>query len=150
MKTLLSSFFCMILLFAGSFAFADTAADLTEVYTDSGMPGLAYTTPSGVHGIIGAGLFNGERIIGDTRRRTALLPIVLMTYQDWAYRPDDNPDLAGMEPRSTSLDGFVNGLWKTPVVNVGVRFYHDIGHVSRGDSLTLWPIHARDGRFCRC
>jgi len=166
-KIFLFVFLCMLLLCAGSFALADTAADLTEIYTDSGAPGLEYAAPSGIHGIIGVGLFRGERIIGDTRRRTALLPIVLMTYQDWAYwsigggglwffqsddhslklgigvkvhpgyRPADNPDLAGMEPRSTSLDGFVNGLWKTPVVNVGVRWYHDIGQVSRGDSITL-------------
>lgn len=170
-KTLLPIFFCVILLSAGSLAIADTVADLTEVYTDAGAPGLEYPAPTGIHGIIGAGLFNGERIIGDTRRRTVLLPIVLMTYQDRAYwsigggglwlfqsddhalklgigvkvhpgyRPDDNSDLAGMEPRSTSLDGFVNSLWKAPVINVGLRFYHDIGQVSQGDSITLRLSH---------
>jgi outer membrane protein len=112
-------------------------------------------------------LFNGERIIGDTRRRTVPLPIFLMTYQDWAYwriagggvwlvqtadralklgvgvklRPgyqaDDDPELVGMEKRKTSLDGYVNALWKTPAANVGVRYYHDMANVSDGTAVTL-------------
>lgn len=46
---------CTLPLCAGSFALADTAADLTETYTDAGAPGLEYAAPYGVHGIIGAG-----------------------------------------------------------------------------------------------
>ncbi len=152
-------------------AHADTAGELTEAYIDAGVPDGATITPSGFHGILGAGLVNGERIVGDARRRTVLLPLVLMTYEDWAYwsiggggvwlyhsddrslrfglglklhlgyRPDDDPELAGMEKRKSSIDGYANALWQTPVVNIGATYYHDIGKVSRGDAATVRISH---------
>jgi outer membrane protein len=53
------------------------------------------------------------------------------------WRPHDDPVLAGMANRKSSVDGSVNFLWKTSVVNVGINYYHDIGNVSNGDSATL-------------
>lgn len=148
-------------------AYADTSTALTEVYTDTGVPAEEQPAAKGLHGILGAGFFNGERIVGIAHRRTVLLPIVLMTYKDWAYwsiggggvwlyhsddrslkfgaglkfhpgyRPDDDPELAGMERRKSSIDGYLNAVWQTPVVNIGVRYYYDIGRVSRGDAATI-------------
>ncbi len=150
----------LALVFCKARANADTAADLTEQYTDVGAASQL-TRLAGFHGLIGAGLFNGERIIGEPQRRTTLLPIVIMTYEDWAYwsiggggiwlfqdqdhsmklgigvkvhpgyRPDDDPDLAGIERRKASLDGSVNGIWRTPFVSVGISYYHDILDVYR-------------------
>lgn len=152
-------------------AYADTATPLTEVYIDTGVPAEEQPAPTGFHGILGAGLFNGERIIGDAHRRTILLPIVLMTYEDLAYwsiggggvwlyhsddrslkfgaglklhpgyRPDDDPELTGMEKRKSSIDGYLNALWQTPVVNIGVTYYRDVGRVSRGDAATIRISH---------
>jgi outer membrane protein len=164
---LVSVMFWGAILYQGYPAFADTAGDLTEVYTDTGVPRFGQTAVPGFHGILGVGLFNGERIIGDSRRRTIPLPVVLLTYQDWAYwsiggggvwlyqsddhalkfgvgmkfhpgyRPDDDPVLAGMERRRTSLDGYANTLWRTPLANVGLRYYRDIAGVSKGNAVSF-------------
>ncbi len=160
----------LVLVFCGARANADTVADLTEQYAVAGAASQL-TRPAGFHGLIGAGLFNGERITGEPQRRTILLPIVIMTYEDWAYwsigggglwllqdqdhsmklgigvkvhpgyRPDDDPDLAGIERRNASLDGSVNGLWRTPLVTVGISYYHDILDVYDGDSASLRFSH---------
>ncbi len=160
-----------VLLVASGRAYADTATALTEVYVDTGVPTEQPLAPTGLHGILGAGLFNGERIIGDAHRRTILLPIVLMTYKDLAYwsiggggvwlyhsddrslkfgaglkihpgyRPDDDPELAGMEKRKSSIDGYLNALWQTSAVNIGVTYYHDVGRVSRSDAVTIRISH---------
>ena len=45
----------------------------------------ADAAPSEFHGLLGAGLFNYEKTVGESVRRTILLPIFVMTYQDWAY-----------------------------------------------------------------
>ncbi len=142
--------------------------DATETYTDVGAPAAAQAArPSGLHGILGAGLFNGQRIIGDDGRRTALLPLVLMRYDDWAYwsltgggvwlaqsgdhslrfgagvrlhggwRAGDDPDLAGMESRRGSLDGYLNAVWRTSLVTIGAHYYHDVLDASRGDAASL-------------
>ena len=158
-------------LFACSPAYADMAATLTEIYTDSGVPEKERPAPSHFHGFLGVGEFHGERIVGDARRRTVLLPVVLLTYRDlvyWSisgggawlyhsddrsfkagvgvkvhpgYKPGDDPDLDGMEKRQSSFDGYINALWKTPVVNVGAAYYHDIGRVTNGDMLTIRLSH---------
>ncbi len=142
--------------------------DAAETYTDVGAPASAQAAaPSGLHGIIGAALFNSQRIIGDDGRRTALLPLVLMRYEDWAYwsltgggvwlaqtedhslrfgagvrihggwRPDDDPNLQGMETRRSSLDGYLNAVWRTAPVTVGVHYYHDVLDANRGDAASL-------------
>ncbi len=162
-----SASLCAVMLCLLSRAYADSAGDVTEIFTDAGVPGLEQTAPSGWHGMLGAGLFNGERILGNTRRRTVPLPVLLLTYQDrvyWSiggggvwiyhsagrtlnigagvklhpgYQPEDEPDLADMAKRRTSIDGLVNALWKTPLGDVGLRYYHDIADVSNGDSVTF-------------
>ncbi|HEX9020416.1 MAG TPA: MipA/OmpV family protein, partial [Nitrospirota bacterium] len=159
-------------LFAFQPAYADTTTALTEVYTDTGVPASREgQPPEGLHGIIGAGVFNGERILGDARRRSVLLPIILMTYQDRAYwsiggggfwlyhsddrslklgaglklhpgyRPDGDQELAGMEKRRSSIDGYLNAVWQNPVVDFGITYYRDIGRVSRGDAATIRVSH---------
>lgn len=148
-------------------AFADTVEELTEVYTDAGVPTSDQNRPSGLHGILGAALFSGQRIIGDDGIRTVPLPVILVLYKDIAYwsiggggvwflrsddrslglgagirvqggwTPGDDPELAGMQKRKSSIDGYVNGVWRTSLVTVGARFYHDIGEVSRSNAANL-------------
>jgi outer membrane protein len=154
-----------------SSAFADTNEEVTEVYTDTGVPTPDQNKSSGFHGILGAGLFTGQRIIGDDGRRTSLFPLILMRYKDIAYwsiggggvwllrsddrslrfgagvriqggwAPGDDPELAGMQKRKSSIDGYLNGVWRTPLVTVGVRYYHDIGNVSRSNAVNLRLSH---------
>jgi outer membrane scaffolding protein for murein synthesis (MipA/OmpV family) len=154
----------VVLLCAGRPAFADTAEDLTEDFIIAGAPERESPAQSNFHGMLGAGLFNYEKISGDDGRRTALLPIVIVTYKDIAYwtlggggvwllqtddhrlrfglgirlhrgwKADDDARLAGIKDRDGSIDGYANVLWKTSVLNVGAAYYHDIGHVSNGDS----------------
>jgi outer membrane scaffolding protein for murein synthesis (MipA/OmpV family) len=147
------------------------AATLTEIYTYSGVPGREQPAPLHLRGILGPGVFQGERIVGDARRRNVLLPIVLLNYRDLAYwsiagggvwlytsadrsfkagvgvkvrpgyRPDDDPELIGMKKRQTSLDGYINALLLTPVVNIGLAYYQDIGDVTKGGMLTVRLVH---------
>lgn len=162
----------IVLLLCGNFpVYADSVADLTEEYTAAGVPDQEQPALSGFHGMVGAGLFNYKGTVGEEGRKNAFLPIVLMTYQDWAYwsvggggvwliqsedrslkfgvgvkahlgwKPDDDPLLAGMADRHTSLDGSVNVLWKTSLINVGVSYYKDIGNVSHGATATLRLSH---------
>jgi hypothetical protein len=67
------------------FAMADSIADLTEVYTAEGATEEIANTSSDLHGLAGAGLFNYEKNTGDGGRKNAVLPLVILTYQDWAY-----------------------------------------------------------------
>ncbi len=74
----------LVSLVLSSPVFAEEEA--TETYTDTGVPAQGrQAAPSGFHGILGAGLFSGQRIVGDDGRRTALFPLVLMRYKDVAY-----------------------------------------------------------------
>jgi outer membrane scaffolding protein for murein synthesis (MipA/OmpV family) len=162
---------CAIILCAWRPAFADSAAALTEVYGDNGLPEWGKPKPEGLHGLLGPALFRGDRIIGDPRPRTTVFPFVLMTWDDFAYwsitgggvwllhfvdlplrigagvkvhpgyRPENNPDLTGMEKRQPSVDGYVNALWKMELVNIGATFYHDIGRVTGGDAVTVRLSH---------
>jgi outer membrane protein len=175
-KSIITALFVLVvlggtILYPGYSAFADTVGDLSEVFTDTGVPWLGQTAVTGFHGIFGAGLFNGERIIGNSRRRTVPLPIVLLAYQNWAYwsiggggvwifqsddhalkfgvgmklhpgyRPDDDPVLIGMEKRKTSLDGYANVLWRTSLSDIGLRYYRDIADVSKGNAVSFRLSH---------
>jgi outer membrane scaffolding protein for murein synthesis (MipA/OmpV family) len=162
---------CAVMLCVGRPASADMAAALTEVYGDNGLPEWGRPVSEGLHGLLGAALFRGDRIEGDPRIRNVLLPVALMTWDDWAYwsitgggvwlfhfvdipvrigagvkvrpgyRPEDNPDLAGMQKRKPSVDGYVNALWKMELVNIGATYYHDIGKVTRGEAFTVRLSH---------
>ena len=139
MKWLNAGIFFLFLLLTRA-VLADSITDLGEVYTAEGIPLKAQAAPSNFHGLLGAGLFNFEKIIGDSSRKTVLLPIVVMTYQDWAYwsigsggvwllqsadhsmklgvglkvhrgyAEQDDTVYAGMNTRRRSLDGSVNAL----------------------------------------
>lgn len=148
-------------------AYADTATDLLEDYPAAGVPiqdQEEAAAPSGVHGLIGAGLFNLEKTLGESGHWTELLPIVILTYEDRAYlinsrggvwllrsddrslklgagmrvhygwKPGDDLVLSGMAKRHASVDGTLDVLWKTSIVNVWVSYYRDIGHVSDGEA----------------
>lgn len=171
LKILKAEFFSLQLLLVNS-VLADAITDLTEVYTAEGVPGKTEAALSGFYGLIGAGLFNYEKIVGDRGRKNVLLPIVILTYQDWAYwsiggggvwlfqsedrsvklgvglkvhrgfEAEDEDVYAGMSERRRSLDGSVNALWKTNLVNTSVHYYHDIGKASKGASATLKFSHA--------
>jgi outer membrane protein len=164
-KTFISIILFSLVLFSSVFA----EEEVTETYTDTGVPvqDQQVGAPSGLHGILGAGLFSGQRIIGDDGRRTSLFPLVLMRYKDVAYwslggggawliqtgdhslrfgagvrihagwRPGDDPDLVGMETRKNSLDGYLNALWRTSLVTIGAHYYHDILNANRGDAASL-------------
>ncbi len=96
-----------------------------------------------------------------------MLPFVLMRYEDWAYwsltgggvwlaqsddhalrfgagvrihggwRPDNDPNLEGMETRRTSLDGYLNAVWRTSLATIGIHYYHDVLDANRGDAASL-------------
>ena len=66
-------------------AFADSITDLGEVYTAETVPDKADAAPSEFHGLLGAGLFSYEKTVGESVRKTVLLPVFVMAYQDWAY-----------------------------------------------------------------
>lgn len=151
-------------------AFAETE-DPTEAYTDASTPVSDQHKPSGFHGVLGAALFSGQRIVGNDGWRAGLLPLVLIRYKDIAYwsiggggvwllqnddhslrfgagirvvggwKAKDNAELAGMETRKSSLDGYLNGVWRTPIVTIGASYYHDIGNASRSDSASLRVSH---------
>lgn len=167
MKASMCGLLCGVLLFVCFTAYADTASDLTEDYIAAGVPGREQAAPSGFHGVVGTGLFNFKKVAGDSDRKTVPLPLVLMIYKDWAYwslggggvwllqsddhsmkfgvgvkahagwKPDEDPELAGMAERRTSLDGYINALWKTSVVNITASYYHDILNISNGEAATL-------------
>ncbi len=144
--------------------------DLTETYTDAGVPvreGALEARPSGVHGILGGAFFGGKRIIGDNDTIAGLFPLVLLRYKDAAYwsltgggvwllqtedhslrfgaglrshggwRAGDDPALAGMETRKGSIDGYLNAVWRTPLVSIGAHYYHDVLNTNRGDTASL-------------
>jgi MipA family protein len=153
-------------------ACADSLTDLGEFYSAEDIPGKTDAAPSNFHGLLGAGLFNFQKIIGDNNRQTALLPIIILTYQDWAYwsiggggvwllqsadrklklgvglkvhrgyTEESDTVYAGMDTRKRSVDGSVNALWKTGIVNSSLHYYHDIGKASNGDTVTLKFSHA--------
>lgn len=163
----LSSFIILFSIALISPAFADTTEDATEVYTDTGAPVPDLHKPPGLHGILGIALFSGQRIVGDDGMRTLPFPVIFMTYKDIAYwsiagggvwilqsedhslkfgagirvqggwKPDDDPDLAGMQNRKGSIDAYLNGVWRTPLVTIGTHYYHDIGNASRSGTANL-------------
>jgi MipA family protein len=171
LRSLHSILVCLVILCAWRPAYADIAAALTEVYADNGLPNEERYPSEGLHGFLGTGLARGDRMVGNPRLETVLLPVVLMTLDDWAYwsitgggvwlprfvdvpvrmgvgvkvhpgyRPGVDPDLAGMEKRKSSFDGYVNVLWKMELVNIGATYYRDIGRVTRGDSVTIRLSH---------
>lgn len=163
--------YCIFVLFLRPPAFADTAADISEDSTASGIPERETAAQTGLHGLIGAGMFSFEKIVGDGGRRIFPLPIVIAAYDSrlymsiasvgiWLLRsddrtvrfgaglkarpgwnPDDDPLLQGMASRDNSADGYVNALFRSPVVNVSAVFYHDLGNVSNGNAATLRLSH---------
>ncbi len=123
--------------------------------------------PSGFHGVLGGGFFIERRIFGDNHLMIDTTPIFLMRYEDIAYwslnsggvwlaqtadhsllfgagarqhpiwATGYDPYRAGMADRTSSIDGYLNAVWRTPSATVGVRYYHDIIHASRGDSASI-------------
>ncbi len=154
------------------FVLADSISDLTEIYTAEGVTEEIATADSGFHGMAGAGFFNYEKNVGDGGRQNAVLPLIILTYQDWAYwsiggggvwlfqsgdralklgmglkihrgyTAGDDEVYAGMSDRRNSLDGSLNAVWKTDWVNTSLHYYHDIGKASMGDSASLKFSHA--------
>lgn len=122
---------------------------------------------AGFHGTLGAGFFSRHKILGDNGNVITLSPVVMLHYRDLAYwsvsggglwllQTDDHslrfgagirthpgwgrgkdPILEGMETRKGSLDGYLNAVWRTPIVTTGVRYYHDILNGRRGDAASL-------------
>jgi MipA family protein len=150
---------------------AAIAADLTGNYQSISATVSETTSSSGFHGMIGAGLFNGESILVDSQRRTALRPLLFLRYEDWAYlslrgggvwllqspdrslrlglgvsvhsgyNPYHEADLAGMDGRRSSLDAGVNASWRTSLVDVGLSYAHDVGDASNGDTASFRVSH---------
>jgi len=169
MKKLLSVILFSLALFSP--AFADTTEDVTEVFTDADAPAADQSGPSNFHGILGPALFSTHKIIGDGHTVIGLFPLILMRYKDIAYwniggggvwllgtddrslrlgagirtrggwQPGDDMELAGMERRKGSIDGYLNGVWKTPLATLGAHYYHDIGHVSDSNAASLRLSH---------
>ena len=83
-KLIQAILFCLLTLAAYP-ALADTVSDLTDAYTADGAPLQQESTFTGFHGLLGAGLLSYQKNIGDSSRKGALLPLVALTYQDWAH-----------------------------------------------------------------
>ncbi len=171
-KTLLQVFMiCGIILWLCNQALPDTASDLIEDHTSAGVPDVETDATSRFHGILGGGLLNFTKIVGDSDSRNLPLPLIVITYDDWLYwsfiggglwllqssdrlakmgvgikihpgwKNDNDQILVGMADRKTSLDGYLNALLKTPVANITASLYQDIGNVSRGMSATIRFSH---------
>jgi len=123
--------------------------------------------PSGFHGVLGGGFFTEHRIFGDNHLMIAVTPVFLMRYEDIAYwslnsggvwlaQTADHslrfgagarrhpawangfdPFRVGMAERTGSIDGCLNAVWRSSLAIVGIRYYHDIVHESRGDSASI-------------
>lgn len=174
MNKLVFAIFAAGVILYGPCTFAsDTVEDATEVYTDTSgqVKDIDRFPPQGLHGILGAGIFSSQRIIGNGERRTGPLPIILMTYKGIAYWSlgggglwlvqnadrslrlgmgvrihsgwdgKDDPGLVGMQKRKTSLDGYLNAVWRNPLSTIGARYYHDILNGNRGDAASLRISH---------
>lgn len=169
-KLIKTIIFCLLTLTAYP-AWSDTLSDLTDAYTVDGVPVQTERATSEFHGSLGAGLLSYQKNVSDSSRKVALLPLVMMTYQDWAhwsiggggvwllqsddhaaklglgikghrgYKPADDPAYAGMSERRSSIDGGVNVVWRTEIVNTGVNFYTDLGNASKGSSASLRFSH---------
>ena len=143
------------------------AADLAGEYRDEEPFRKDTTSTTGFHGLVGAGVFTGESIIAGSRRKTALRPLLFLRYEDWvyislrgggvwlfqssdhtlrfgvgfsfhsAYNPFGEAHLAGRDRRRSSLDGTVNAVWSTALVNFKLGYAHDLGGASNGDSASL-------------
>lgn len=141
---------------------AETYAD-TRMPADE----VGAARPSGFHGVLGGGFFTEHRIFGDNHLIIAVRPVFLMRYEDIAYwslnsggvwfaQTADHslrfgagarehpvwargfdPYRVGMADRTGSIDGYLNAVWRTSPATVGVRYYHDIIHASRGDSASI-------------
>ena len=147
------------------------AADLTGTYQQVDTLTSDTTSTSGFHGMVGAGLFNGQSIIVDSERKTALRPLFFLRYEDWAYlslrgggvwllqsadrslrlglgvtvhsgyNPYHESDLAGMDRRRASIDAGVNASWRTSIVDVGLSYAHDVANASKGDTASIRVSH---------
>lgn len=147
--------------------YADETADLAEPSAVTGVLSQELPSDKGFHGLLGAGVVGGQRIVGQNDTFVLPFPIVFLTYSDWAYwsfvsggvwalqspdhsmklgvgiklrpgwSPGDDPLLSGMEDRRTSLDGSINAQWRTGIVNIGASYYHDLLGVSNGDSVMI-------------
>ena len=156
-----------LLLHSAERAHADETADFAEPTAVTGTLAQELPEAKGLHGLLGAGVIGGMRIVGEKNEYVLPVPLVFLTYSDWAYwnflsggvwpvqspdhsmrlgigikvrpgwRPGDDALLSGMSDRRTSIDGAVNALWKTPFVTVSASYYHDILGVYDGDSAML-------------
>jgi outer membrane protein len=141
----------------------DVGAEFTGSYIDAS---ATYPT-TGLHGLLGAGVFNANKLRGEDERQTRFYPLVFLTYQDTAYfsfsgagvwllkstdrsarvglaaklrlgySAGDDTVLAGMERRDWSIEGGVNGVWRTPFVSIGGGIYSDLTGTSKGHSAAL-------------
>ncbi|MCK9419573.1 MAG: MipA/OmpV family protein [Nitrospirae bacterium] len=171
MKILLCGLLCGVLVLVCCPAYADTTADLTEDNVAAGVPSPEQAALSNFHGILGLGVFNFKKMVGDSDRITFPLPIIIITYKDLAYwtlggggvwllqsdyyaaklglgikahpgwKSGDDPLLTDMTERKNSVDGYINALAKSPIVNISAAFYHDIGNVSKGSSASARVSH---------
>jgi hypothetical protein len=60
----------------------DSAGDLTEDYMAAGVRALEHIVLSDLHGVIGTGLFNFKKPVGDSDCKTVPLPFIIVIYTD--------------------------------------------------------------------
>jgi MipA family protein len=167
-KLSLCGMLCLFLLLCVSnLVYADETADLVEPSAVTGVLVQEQPATEGFHGLLGAAVIGGQRIVGQKNTFVLPLPIIFLTYSDWAYwsfvsggvwafqshdhsmkigvgirlhpgwSPGDDPLLSGMDDRRTSLDGSINVQWRTRIVNIGASYYHDLLAVNEGDSAMI-------------
>jgi MipA family protein len=169
-KPIKTFIFCLLTLTAYP-AWPDALTNLTDAYTVDGVPVQMERATSGFHGALGAWLLNYQKDLGDSLRKTSLLPLALITYQDWAYfglggagvwlaQAEDHSVKFGVgikghrgyDPtnqlantasgeRRNSIDGGIIFVWRTDIVNVGANYSTDLGNASNGSSASLRFSH---------
>jgi MipA family protein len=168
MKILIGMLTCSyLLLCVCCLLHADEISDKNEVNTAATYSAQAQPSNTGLHAVLGAGVYVEQNMVGHNDVTVLPLPLIYFTYSDWAdwsfgrggvwllqssdhslklgvgmklhfgWSPGDDSTLSGMSARSYSIDGAVNALWTTPLITVGASYYHDILNVSNGSSAVL-------------
>ncbi len=141
--------------------------EVTELYTDTGVPTRAGVSESeGFHGTLGADSSVSKKIIGDGGTIITVGAMIFCAMRIWhtgvtgaggsgcsrliiirsasaavsgriQAGAGEDPLLAGMETRKSSLDGYLDAVCSTSIVTTGIGYYHDALSSSRGNTASL-------------
>jgi outer membrane protein len=86
-KNILGNSIVLVLFLLSMFlpAYADESYDVTEPSTTPSISDQSQQETKGLHGMLGAGVFAGERTVGHRHIYVFPFPFVSLRYSDWAY-----------------------------------------------------------------